>query len=241
MNFPFFASPNFTPGRKKEIKAIIIHRTFGSLEKTVQRCFNPEFWESFHFLVSQQGKIVQLVKCQDTAWHCGWISNPKVPNFFRPNPNFCSIGIACEDSQDKKSTTNNENFWTVDQENALMKLIEHLSENLDIQADSYHILGHSKIDPDRNPQDPGPFLNWEKILLENSNFPLKKKIPNASQQLTSSYLLEEIIEKLFYGILNREPNTSELDYYKHSGLDIAQISGQLARTEEFKKKLLNRY
>ncbi|MEA3273385.1 MAG: peptidoglycan recognition family protein [Patescibacteria group bacterium] len=241
MDFPFFASPNFTSGRKKEIKAIIIHRTFGSLEKTVQRCFDPGFWESFHFLVSRQGKIIQLVKCQDTAWHCGWISNPKAPNFLKPNPNFCSIGIACEDYRGKKSMADDENFWTGDQENALAELIEYLRKNLNIPADSYHILGHSKIDPQRSPQDPGPFLNWKKILPADSHFPQKKKSQDSLQQLTNSYLLEGMIEKLFYGILNREPNTSELDYYRHSGLDIAQISGQLARTEEFKKKLLNQY
>ncbi len=237
MEFPFFASPNFTPGRKKEIKAIIVHRTFGSLEKTVRRCFDADFWESFHFLISQEGKIVQLVKCQDTAWHCGWISNPQAPTYLKPNPNFSSIGIACEDRQEGE--TADENFWTPEQENSLRKLLTYLQKNLGIQADSRHIFGHSAIDPQRSPQDPGPFLDWDKIIPDNFNSVLPKEQKRNKFKLPKkAYSIEQLTKKLFYGILNREPNLSELDYYKYSGLDVAQIAGKLARTEEFRKKIL---
>jgi len=236
MEFPFFASPNFTPGRKKEIKAIIIHRTFGSLEKTVHRCLDSNFWESFHFLISQEGKIIQLVKCQDTAWHCGWISNPKAPAFLKPNPNLYSIGIACED-QGREAKKIKESFFTAEQEESLRNLIAFLGENLEIKIDSQHVLGHSAIDPQRNSQDPGSFLNWNKILPKNSILSSKKK--KRSQKKIVSYTIDKVIKELFYGILNREPNLSELDYYKYSGLELSQIAGKLARTEEFKKNILS--
>ena len=231
MDFPFFASPNFTCGRKRKIKAIIIHRATGNLKKTVKRCFDLSSRESFHFIISQKGKTIQLVKCKDTAWHCGWITNPEVPDFLKPNPNFCSIGIALEDKEGK-----NRSCWTKEQKESLLKLLSFLEESLEIEIIPQFVMGHSQIDPRRNPVDPGSFIAWEEIFKAGTYLGKKGDINKSKEN--SEERQREVAQKLFRGILGRDPDAWELDYLKHSNLDIAQISRKLIGTEEFKNKIL---
>jgi N-acetyl-anhydromuramyl-L-alanine amidase AmpD len=214
-------------GRKKKIKALILHRTFGDLQKTVRWCFNLGSQESFHFLISREGQVIQLIKCQDTAWHCGFITNSQAPSFLSPNPNFSSLGIACEDEGSLKECS-----LTSAQIRSLGELIRDISAEINLPLTAENIMSHGAVDPLRNPKDHFSPLDWEKIIkqagfLDQNPSPAKKKSKE------NIFVIENLITKLFRGILGRDPNISELDYYKYSGLDIAQISRRLTQAEEF--------
>ena len=72
-------SPNFNKGRGGvAVDRVVIHQTDGQprLDRAVEHLRNPSpsgSPVSAHFIVGQQGEIVQLVDIDDTAWHCsGW-------------------------------------------------------------------------------------------------------------------------------------------------------------------------
>lgn len=82
------ASPNFTPGRSKNIDKIIVHHaatmSFDGIGATFKR---PSSGVSAHYGVGTSNNVDQYVQEKDTAWHAG-ITRPGVAN---PNPS--SIGI----------------------------------------------------------------------------------------------------------------------------------------------------
>ncbi|MBU2025769.1 MAG: peptidoglycan recognition family protein [Patescibacteria group bacterium] len=228
MNYPFFRSPNFTPGRKKKIQAIVLHRVRKNFDEIINDCFNPACKESFHFVINKKARVFQLVKLSDTSWHAGWITNPDVADFFRPNPNFCSVGVALEAGE-------NEGLAFQNQLDELIDLLKFIIKNLEIPADARHIVSHSFLDPKRNPGDPGSDFNWDEIFRRLGSEINSRQKERIEMKFDLSELL---VKKIFRGLLNRNPNLSELDYYKHSDLDIAQITKRLIGTDEFKDRML---
>lgn len=68
----FISSPNFTPGRNgTDINSIIMHNTDCSFQAAINTFLDetPGKRVSAHYIVSREGKIVQMVKDSDTAWH----------------------------------------------------------------------------------------------------------------------------------------------------------------------------
>lgn len=66
----FLASPNH--GGKIDPKFIVIHYTAGpSLKSAVESLSNPKRQASAHFVIDKDGSIVQLVRCNERAWHAG--------------------------------------------------------------------------------------------------------------------------------------------------------------------------
>lgn len=55
----------------RPIRRIVVHITDGhpEVQKTIHHFQDPATRASAHFLISQQGEIVQMVKLDDTAWH----------------------------------------------------------------------------------------------------------------------------------------------------------------------------
>ena len=267
MDFPFFASPNFSPGRKKKIKGIILHRSHNNLEKTVTTCFSPNSFESYHFLITRTGKIIQLVKCHDTAWHAGWITkesiptktsknnskntgDQNIPHYLFPNPNFSSIGIALIDENNFTPKTRKNLLWTLAQQDSLKELLRYLNHHLKIPLSPEHLLPHSLIDPLRNSNDPGDYLDFKALLKmitpqlrEANNFKnsfTKFKKERSSNEHEKLYFNEVLIKKTFRGLLNRDPNLSEIDYYKYANLDLTQITRKIIQTEEFRNRIIRK-
>ena len=84
-------SPNFSKKtrNKKDIKFVIIHYTGMQSEiESLRRLKNPASKVSSHYLINRKGKIYQLVKDKQIAWHAG---KSKWKNFKNLNNN--SIGI----------------------------------------------------------------------------------------------------------------------------------------------------
>lgn len=74
MNLPieWRRSPNFTPGRPGAIGAIVLHYTAAmTLESTLYWFAQRTSQVSAHYVIGRDGRIVQMVKDEDTAWHAG--------------------------------------------------------------------------------------------------------------------------------------------------------------------------
>jgi N-acetyl-anhydromuramyl-L-alanine amidase AmpD len=67
----FRQSPNYTKGRGgKKPSMIVIHAIAGSATSAENWFMNTHAKVSAHYIIDQTGKIVQMVKDEDTAWHC---------------------------------------------------------------------------------------------------------------------------------------------------------------------------
>ncbi len=157
-------SPNFGPRPAgAEVSLIVIHSIslppgqYGGPE--VEQLFtNTLNWDahpyfsairglevSSHFFIRRTGEVVQLVACEDRAWHAGqscWQD--------RPNCNDYSIGIELEGLEGE---TFEEAQYT-----ALTALCTELRNRFPIA----HIAGHEHIAPGRK-QDPGPGFDWPRL------------------------------------------------------------------------------
>jgi N-acetyl-anhydromuramyl-L-alanine amidase AmpD len=140
-------SPNFTAmdRAKGKINYIIIHTTEGTQKSAIEWFKTKKSQVSAHYIVGQDGKIVQMVKDKDRAWHAG----VKLYNDE-------AIGIEHEGHAAK-------NEWTEKQLRASADLTRWLCAEYGITIDRKHLLGHNEIAPGRK-TDPGPYFNWDLYL-----------------------------------------------------------------------------
>ena len=84
-------SPNCSNKKRanKNIKFIVIHYTGMQSEiESIKRLKNPKHQVSCHYLITRKGKVIQMVRERNVAWHAG---RSKWKNFH--NLNSKSIGI----------------------------------------------------------------------------------------------------------------------------------------------------
>ena len=76
MKIKHLKSPNYIHcNKRRNIHSVIIHYTgMRSLQSAVERLLSKKYEVSSHYLISRTGKIIQLVKDNNIAWHAG-ISN----------------------------------------------------------------------------------------------------------------------------------------------------------------------
>ncbi|MFA5240443.1 MAG: N-acetylmuramoyl-L-alanine amidase, partial [Phycisphaerae bacterium] len=92
-------SPNFGVGRNgKSIIAIVDHITAGDFPGCQDWLCNPVSQASAHYLITKTGRIIQLVKESDRAWHAGVVDRQTWALYDRTNPNNYTIGIEHEGS-----------------------------------------------------------------------------------------------------------------------------------------------
>ena len=133
----------------KSITLIIIHYTgMQSERESIKRLINPRSKVSCHYLVNRKGKIFNLVKDQNVAWHAGKSIWKKYKNL---NKN--SIGIELVNRGHKYGYQN----FTKRQISALIELCKKLKKKYRIKNNL--ILGHSDIAPLRK-IDPGEKFPW---------------------------------------------------------------------------------
>jgi N-acetylmuramoyl-L-alanine amidase len=152
MKINFIRSPNFTPKKNRKIQSIIIHYTgMKTASASIKRLKNKKSKVSCHYLIDNSGKIIQMVKDQDIAWHAGisyWDG--------KKNLNNSSIGI---ELQNKGEEFGYEKFRKR-QITSLINLITLIKQKYNVY-DAF-ILGHSDIAPDRK-IDPGYFFPWNQL------------------------------------------------------------------------------
>ncbi len=147
-----------------------------SLQSAVERLISKKYEVSSHYLIGRTGKILQLVKDNNIAWHAG------ISNWFNfKNLNKTSIGIELENKGHQYGYQNFSNK----QINQLIKILEILKKKFNIQ--NINIIGHSDIATNRK-KDPGEKFPWKKLYKKDlaiwhsldekfiNNFRLKKII-----------------------------------------------------------------
>ena len=171
-------SPNYIFYKKRRnIQSIVIHYTgMRSLQSAVERLISKKHEVSSHYLISRAGKIMQLVKDNNIAWHAG-ISNW----FVFKNLNKNSIGIELENKGHQYGYQDFPNKQITE----LIKILKILKKKFKIQ--NINITGHSDIAPHRK-TDPGEKFPWKKLYKNDlaiwhsldekfiNNFRLKKLI-----------------------------------------------------------------
>ena len=145
-------SPNFNPKKRiaKQIKFIIFHYTGMKKElDAINRLTDIQSEVSCHYLIKNNGEIIQLVPNLYIAWHAG-NSSWKNYNFLNKN----SIGIEITNPGHEFGYKKFSNK----QISSLLKLSKFLLKKYKISQKN--ILGHSDIAPERK-KDPGEKFPWE--------------------------------------------------------------------------------
>ena len=154
-------SPNFSSKKrqKKEVRFIILHYTGMKSEKAaINRLTNIQSQVASHYLITRNGKIINLVPDLYIAWHAG-ISSWKNLNSLNKN----SIGIEITNPGHQFGYKKFSNK----QINSLINLIKFLIKKYKINKKN--IIGHSDIAPDRK-KDPGEKFPWEYLAKKNISF-----------------------------------------------------------------------
>jgi N-acetylmuramoyl-L-alanine amidase len=147
-----------------------------SLQSAVERLLSKKYEVSSHYLISRTGKIIQLVKDNNIAWHAG------ISNWFKyKNLNKNSIGIELENKGHRYGYQTFPSKQIVQ----LIKILKILKRKFKIK--NINITGHSDIAPNRK-IDPGEKFPWKKLYKNDlaiwhsldekfiKNFRLKKLI-----------------------------------------------------------------
>lgn len=130
---------------------IIIHHTAqDSIQQTIKTFTKLSSQVSSHYVIADDGHVVQMLNDYLRAWHAGassWGKNTDI--------NSCSIGIELDN--------NGSETFSEAQITSLMALLSKLKKDYNIPAQN--IIGHSDIAPTRK-KDPSALFPW-KTLAEN--------------------------------------------------------------------------
>ncbi len=142
--------------KNKDIKYVVIHYTGMQSEiESIKSLKSPKYKVSCHYLINRKGKVVQMVKDKNIAWHAG---KSKWKKFI--NLNNCSIGIELVNKGHKFGYQS----FTQNQIKSLIALCKKLKKKYRIKNENF--LGHSDIAPLRK-TDPGEKFPWRKLSKHN--------------------------------------------------------------------------
>ncbi len=187
MKIKFDFSPNYskTVRSKNAIKYVIIHYTGMQSEiASIKRLKNPRSKVSTHYLINRNGKIIQMVKDENIAWHAG---KSKWKNL--KNLNRYSIGI---ELVNKGHQYGYQKFHNSQIKN-LIKLCLNLKKKYSIKKENF--LGHSDIAPLRK-SDPGEKFPWEKLSKYDLGKWYRKKKPIQTKLEKNYHIFFKNLKKL---------------------------------------------
>ncbi len=144
-------SPNFD-ARSLPVTMLVLHYTgMQDAASAIERLTNAEAKVSAHYLIAEDGQIVQMVSEDDRAWHAG-------KSYWRgiTDVNSASVGI---------EIVNPGHEWGYRpfpeaQISALVPLVKALTLRHKITRGN--VVGHSDIAPARK-EDPGELFPWERL------------------------------------------------------------------------------
>lgn len=141
------ASPNFGPRR---VSLVVIHHTSNSAAEAALRTLtDPQSEVSAHYLVTREGRIVQLVDERERAWHAGrsrWGAITDV--------NSASIGIELDN--------NGSEPYGDALMSALYRLLADLRDRHQLAPQAF--VGHADVAPGRK-VDPSGLFPWRTLAL----------------------------------------------------------------------------
>ncbi len=145
-------SPNHGERRGGRLDAVILHYTgMASAEAALQRLCDAASQVSAHYVILEDGRIVQLVPESRRAWHAGqsyWAGERDM--------NSASIGIEIVNLGHEAGAPP----FPPAQIEAVIALCKDIAARHQILA--HRILGHSDVAPDRK-LDPGEFFPWDQL------------------------------------------------------------------------------
>lgn len=150
-------TPNYWKGRGGRVPvAIVNHITDGLMPGCLLWMQNSQAGVSANYLVTKEGRILQLVKDEDTAWANGVVNKPSWTLYDGTNPNRYTISIEHEGMAGDQLTES--------QYQATLWLHRRLAEKYAIPLDEDHIIGHYRIDSVNRPNCPGPGFPWKRLM-----------------------------------------------------------------------------
>jgi N-acetyl-anhydromuramyl-L-alanine amidase AmpD len=150
---------NFTKGRNGRVPiGIVNHITAGLFPGTLTWMQNQAAKASSHYLVTKTGRILQLVKEEDTAWTNGAVNRPTWPLYDGTHPNRYTLTIEHEGLAG--------DALTEAQYQATLWLQKQLIEKWNIPVSEDTIIGHYRIDGVNRVNCPGPNFPWQRLLAD---------------------------------------------------------------------------
>lgn len=147
-------SPNCND-RQLPITMLVIHYTeMKPVETALDRLTDPEAGVSAHYLITEEGEVIQLVSEAKRAWHAG-------ASYWRgiKDVNSASIGIEL-DHPGHDPVNGGYRGFTESQFEALVPLVARIVKDYDIAR--ANVVGHSDVAPMRK-VDPGELFPWERL------------------------------------------------------------------------------
>lgn len=190
MDMIWTPSPNFDE-RTLPITILVMHYTgMKSADLAIRQLANPETKVSAHYVVCEDGQIVQMVKEADRAWHAGRGQWREIDNV-----NSASIGI---------EIVNPGHEWGYrpfpeEQMDAVTRLAAGIVQRHAILPTN--VIGHSDLAPARK-QDPGELFDWARLAKQNIALPRPSK--NLSDPLWTDGGFMLALERFGYGIEDRK-------------------------------------
>lgn len=117
----WLASPNWNT-RPMKVDTVVLHATAGPLQESLNWLRNPATKASSHYVIARDGKVIQLVREADVAWHAGYSRMPDG----REDVNRFSIGVELENQNDGRDP------YPEPQIAALIALLHHLRKRYGI-------------------------------------------------------------------------------------------------------------
>ena len=188
-----FKSPNYNDRKSNNIEFIIIHYTaLISISQSIKHLCLKDNKVSSHYVISQNGKIFNLVSEDKRAWHAGlsyWKGETDI--------NSKSIGIELDYSLDKKN-----NKFSKDLMKSLIILLKNLIKKYSIKPEN--ILGHSDISPYRK-KDPGEFFPWHLLEKKKDTYQIELRL-KPEQSYRFKYLIDNELWENDYAADEYIPN-----------------------------------
>lgn len=146
----FVRSPNFTPISGRQVRAIVLHDTEGSLEGSLVH-FQRLGTASAHYVIGKSGELVGCVTEEHAAWHAARADRMR-PQWLDPRPpgagfcseiNACTIGVELE-----LLASDPDGAYTEAQLNRLRDLVRDLLRRYRLGQD--RVLRHGDFQGDRS-------------------------------------------------------------------------------------------
>lgn len=128
------------------VDMVIVHVTQGSFQSAVNAFRDPEHKASAHYIVGKDGRVTQMIRELDVAYHAG-----------NRDYNERSVGIEHEGFVDRPEDFTDEMY------EASARLTARICDRYDIPVDRKHIIGHVEV-PGADHTDPGPHWDWDRYL-----------------------------------------------------------------------------
>ncbi|MFD9539929.1 N-acetylmuramoyl-L-alanine amidase [Streptomyces sp. NPDC060022] len=128
------------------VDRVIIHVTQGSFASAVKVFQDPAHRAATHYIVGQNGRVTQMIRELDVAYHAG-----------NRSFNERSVGIEHEGFVDRPKD------FTARMYESSARLTAAICARYGIPVDREHIIGHVEV-PGTDHTDPGPHWDWDRYM-----------------------------------------------------------------------------